>query len=102
MSNSFVSVPRVESGAPNKNTIEWEIPVEVSVVLMRVEHIGYTVLLKIKVPKKHWWDRSWKTFSEVDNDPAKAIINALDILEKHGYTIDHNTVQFGEKIGTFF
>ena len=71
-------------------------------VLMRVEHIGYTVLLKIKVPKKHWWDRSWKTFSEVDNDPAKAIINALGILEKHGYTIDHNTVQFGEKIGTFF
>ena len=27
----LISIPRVESRAPNKNTIEWEIPEKVSV-----------------------------------------------------------------------
>jgi len=66
---------------------------------MLIDKVGYLVITKVKLRKLHWWNRSWKTFTSKSHDPAEALINALDTLEKHGFYIDHNTVQFGEKIG---
>lgn len=99
MNENLTPIPRIESRAPNKNTIEWEIPKKVLVGFMLVGGVGYFVFIKIKVLKKYWWNRSWKTFTSKSHGPAEAIMNALDILEKYGYYIDANTVQFGEKIG---
>lgn len=96
---NLISIPRVESRAPNKNTIEWEIPDRVSVGLMLVEKIGYTVLVKVKVEKKHWWNSSYKTFTTSSLNPAEAIMKMSDFLEQYGYYIDHNTVRLGEIIG---
>jgi hypothetical protein len=96
----LISIPRVQSSAPNKNTIEWEIAGKVSVGFMMVDRLlKYFVFVKIKVEKKYWWNRSWKTYTAKSHDPAEALTNAADILEKHGFYIDHNTIQFGEKIG---
>jgi hypothetical protein len=95
----LISIPRVQSRAPNKNTIEWKIPGKVSVGFMLVDRAGYFVFMKIRVEKKHWWNRSWKTCTAKSHDPAEAVINALDILETHGFYIDRDTIQFGEKIG---
>jgi len=94
-----IPIPRVESRAPNKNTIEWEIPSKVKVVFMLTEKIGYTIIANVKVEKKHWWNRSFKTFTVSSANPAEAIMKGLDFVEKYGYHIDHNTIQFGEKIG---
>jgi hypothetical protein len=59
--NDNLLIPRIESRAPNKNTIEWEIPNKVSVGFMAVSGLGFFVSIKIKFDKKHWWNRSWKT-----------------------------------------
>lgn len=96
---NLISIPRVESRAPNKNTIEWKILDRVSVCLMLVEKIGYTVLVKVKVEKKHWWNSSYKTFTTSSLNPVEAVMKMSDFLEKHGYYIDSNTVEFGEIIG---
>ncbi len=96
---NLISIPRVQSRAPNKNTIEWEIPGKVSVGFMLVDRLRYFVFMKIRVEKKHWWNRSWKSCTAKSHDPAEALINALDILEQHGFFIDYNTIQFGEKNG---
>lgn len=98
--NNLISIPRVKSRAPNKNTIEWEIPDKVSVCLMLVEKIGYTVLVKVKVEKKHWWNSSHKKFTTSSPNPIEVTMKMSDFLEQYGYYIDHNTVEFGEKIGT--
>ncbi len=99
MNETLIPIPRIESRAPNKNTIEWEIPGKVLVGFMLVGGAGYFVFVKIKVEKKYWWNRSWKSFTSKSHNPAEAIINALGILEKYGYYIDENTIQFGEKVG---
>jgi len=93
------TIPRVESKAPQKNTIEWEIPNEVLASLMLVSGVGYTFLIKVKNNKKYWWESTWKNFSKIAPDPTSALFPGLDFLEKFGYSIDHNSVQFGEKIG---
>jgi hypothetical protein len=93
------TIPRVQSSAPNKNTIEWEIPGKVKVGFMLVDRAGYFVFTKIRVEKRHWWNRSWKTYTAKSHDPIEAVMNALDILETHGFYIDQNTIQFGEAIG---
>jgi hypothetical protein len=98
--NNLISIPRVKSRASNKNTIEWEIPDKVSVCLMLVEKIGYTVLVKVKVEKKHWWNSSYKRFTVSSLNPIEATIKMSNFLEQYGYYIDHNTVEFGEKIGS--
>ena len=99
MGKNLISIPRVQSSAPNKNTIDWEIPGKVKVGFMLVDRAGYFVFMKIRVEKKHWWNRSWKTYTAKSHDPSKAMIEALDILEANGYHIDQNTIQFGERIG---
>ena len=95
----LISIPRVESRAPNKNTIEWEIPEKVSLCLMLVERIGYTFLAKVNVKKKHWWNSSHNTFTTSSINPMEAVMKVSDFLEQHGYYIDSNTVEFGEIIG---
>lgn len=99
MANQSIPVPRVESRTPQKNTIEWEIPGKVLVTFMLIERLGYTVIVKVRVEKKHWWNRPWENFMTHAQDPTSAISKGLEFLEKHGYTIDHNSVQFGERIG---
>lgn len=99
MANQPIPVPRVESRAPQKNTIEWEIPGKVLVTFMLIDKLGYTVIVKVRVEKKHWWSRPWKNFMAHAQNPASAISKGLVFLEEYGYTIDHDTVQFGEKIG---
>ena len=99
MANQLIPVPRVESRAPQKNTIEWEIPGKVLVTFMLIERLGYTVIAKVRVEKKHWWSRPWKNFVAHATDSATAILKGTDFLEKYGYTIDHNSIQVGEKIG---
>jgi hypothetical protein len=93
------TIPRVESKAPQKNTIEWEIPNEVLASFLLVSGAGYMFVIKVKSNKKHWWESSWKHFSKTAPDPTSAFMLGLDFLEKFGYCIDHNSVQFGEKIG---
>lgn len=99
MKENLIPIPRIESRAPNKNTIEWEIPEKVSVGFMVIDKVGYFVFVKVKIKKHHWWNRSWKTFTIKSHNPADAIINALDALEKYGFYIDANSIQYGERVG---
>jgi hypothetical protein len=99
MSEDIIPIPRVESRAPNKNTIEWEIPDKVSVCFMLVERAGYTFVAKVKVKKKYWWSFSHKTFVVCNSNPMEVIIKGLEFLEQYGYYIDDNTIEFGETIG---
>ena len=99
MTENLIPIPRIESRAPNKNTIEWEIPGKVSVGLMSIDKVDYVVIAKVKIKKQHWWNRSWKTFTTKSHNPAEAIINALDALEKYGFYIDANSIQYGERVG---
>ncbi len=98
MSN-LTSISRIPSMAPNKNTIEWEIPGKVSVGLMLVERIGYTFIANVKVDKKHWWSHSHKTFVASGWDIMELVQKISDFLEQYGYYIDANTIEFGEVIG---
>lgn len=100
MNKQLTKVPRVESQAPNKNTIEWEIPDKVLVSYMLVGQTGYTFIIKVKQQKKHFWNKLWKTFTVIDADPGVAIMKGVEKLEKYGYTIDSDTIQFGEKVGS--
>ena len=99
MSENLTPIPRVESRVPNKNTIEWEIPDRALATLMLISSVGYMFLAKVKQEKKHWWNKSWKSFSARAADPATAVLTGLNFLEKYGYTIDHKSIEFGEKIG---
>lgn len=93
------TIPRVESRAPQKNTIEWEIPNEAFASLLVVGGVGYMFVIKVKSDKKHWWQGAWKNFSKIAPDPASALSPGLDFLEKFGYYIDHVSIRLGEKIG---
>jgi len=97
--NNLIPIPRVESRAPHKNTIEWEIPRKVMVSLMLVEKIGYTFIAKVKVKKKHWWNSSYKIFTISNPDIMEVITIGLDFLKRYGYYIDHKTIKFGEVVG---
>lgn len=96
---NLISVPRVESRAPNKNTIEWEIPGKVTVGLMLIERVGYTFLAKVNVKKQHWWSSSRKTFTASNPNVMEVIMKGQEFLEQHGYHIDHNTIKLGETVG---
>lgn len=101
MSKELISIHRVESRAPQKNTIEWEIPNEALISLMLVEKIGYLFLAKIKIPKKHWWSRSHETKTFSGQDIMILTSELSDFLEKYGYYIDGNSIQLGERVGDF-
>jgi len=96
---NLIPIPRVESRAHHKNTIEWEIPGKVSVGIMLISGVGYTFIAKVAIKKKHWWNKSTKTFVVSDLNPATAIIKGVNFLEPYGYYIDPDTIEIGEKIG---
>ena len=96
MNKNLISIPRIESRTPQKNTIEWKIPQQVSVALTLLDKFGYTLMAKVKVEKKHWWNRPWKTFTTHAPTQAAAITKGLEYLESYGYTIDHSTAQLEE------
>ena len=98
MSN-LTSIPRVPSGASNKNTIEWEIQNKVSVGLMLVQRIGYTFIVKIKKDKKHWWSSAYKTLVVSGQNVMELIQKISDFLEQYGYYIDADTIELGEVVG---
>ena len=94
MNKNLISIPQIVSHTPQKDTIEWEIPQQVSVAFTLIDKFGYTVMAKVKVEKKHWWNRSWKTFTAHADNSATAITKGREFLESYGYTIDTNTIQF--------
>ncbi len=94
MNKNLISIPRIESRTPQKDTIEWVIPQQVSVALTLIDKFGYTVMVKVKVEKKHWWNRSWKIFTAHDTTPDTAITKGREFLESYGYAIDPITIQF--------
>ena len=96
MHKKLISIPRIRSSASQKNTIEWKIPQQVSVAFTLIDKFGYTVMVKVKVEKKHWWNRSWKTFAAHATTPDAAIKKGREFLESYGYTIDTNTIKFEE------
>ena len=94
MYKNLISIPRIVSRTPQKDTIEWEIPQQVSVAFTLLDKVGYTVMVKVKVEKKHWWNRSWKIFTAHADNPDTAIMKGREFLESYGYTIDTDTIQF--------
>ncbi|MCK5116582.1 MAG: hypothetical protein KAR44_08265 [Candidatus Aegiribacteria sp.] len=95
----LTSIPQIRNQTSKNDAIEWEIPQQVSVALAFIDKCGYTVIAKVRIDKKHWWNRPWKTFITHAPSPAEAIKNGLEFLESYGYTIDYNTDQFEEMIG---
>jgi len=91
-------IPQSVSRTHKKDAIEWEIPEQVSVAFMFVENLGYTLASKVKVDKKHWWNRSWKAFMTHAPTPAEAIAKGMEFLESYGYTIDYDEGQFEDMI----
>jgi len=96
---NLITIPRCDRHTPQKDAIEWEIPEQVSVAFMFVDKFGYTLASKVKVDKKHWWNRSWKTFMTHAPTPAEAIAKGLEFLESYGYTIEYDIDQFEDRIG---
>lgn len=99
MPQNLTPIQRVESKAPLKNTIEWEIPNSVLASLMTIGGVGYMFIAKVKTEKKHWWNKKWKTYTKRAANPVTAVFSRLEFLQKFGYTIDHNSIGFGERIG---
>lgn len=99
LNSKLIPIPRIQSGAPSKNTIEWEVPNKISVVLMLINKIGYTFIAKVHVEKKHWYSSSHKTYTISSANPFEAVDKIGSFLREHGYYIDPDTIEFGEKIG---
>ncbi len=96
---NLVSVPRIGSQTPQTGAIEWEIPGQVSVAFMLVDEFGYSLIAKVRIDKKHWWNRPWKTFIAHASTPDEAVRKGLEFLESYGYTIEYDIDNFEEVIG---
>ena len=94
----LTSIPQIRNQTSNNDAIEWEIPQQVSVAFMLIDKFGYTFSAKIRVEKKHWWSRSWKTFITHASAPTEAIRKGIEFLENYGYTIEYDTAQLEEKL----
>ncbi len=94
----LTSIPQIRNQSSKNDAIEWNIPQQVSVAFMFIEKFGYTVSTKVRVEKKHWWSRSWKTFITHAPTEAEAIRKGLEFLESYGYTIEFDTDQFEERV----
>ncbi|MEN8223111.1 MAG: hypothetical protein ABFR36_07605 [Acidobacteriota bacterium] len=97
MYNKLTSIPRIESTTGEKDSIEWQIPQQVSVAFMFTKETGYSFIAKVKVEKKHWWNRPWETFITHATDQSEAIGKGQEFLEIHGYKIDPDTARFEDK-----
>jgi hypothetical protein len=96
---NLISVPRIGSRTARQDAIEWTIPSQVSVAFMSVDRFGYSLIAKVKVKKKHWWNRSWKNFVTHAPTPEEAVRKGLEFLESYGYTIEYDIDHFEEVIG---
>jgi hypothetical protein len=96
---NLVSVPRIGSQTPQTGAIEWEIPGQVSVAFMLVDEFGYSLMAKVRIDKKHWWNRPWKTFIAHAPTPDEAARKGLEFLESFGYRIDFDARQLEEMTG---
>lgn len=94
MYKKLTTVPRIVNDKNQKDTLEWQIPQQISVVFTFLDNFGFTFMAKVRVEKKHWWNRSWQTFTAHDTDAASAIAKGNALLERYGYTIDQNSVKF--------
>ncbi|WP_271766692.1 hypothetical protein [Aquimarina algiphila] len=91
----MILIPRATSHNTQKSTYEWRIRRRVSVALTYIEAYGYTIMAKVKIKKKYFWNRSWKTFTVYDiSNPEKALKKAIELLEDYGFTIDAKNLSF--------
>ena len=65
---------------------------------MFIDKFGYTLSAKVRVKKKHWWNRSWKTFIAHTPTAAEAISKGMGFLESHGYQIEYDADQLEERV----
>ena len=94
MYNQLTSIPRIKNRSEEKESIEWQIPRQVSAAFMFIKKMGYSFIAKVKVEKKHWWSRSWETFITHAPTQSEALSEGLKFLESHGYSIDPATARF--------
>ena len=94
----LTSIPQIRNQTSKNDAIEWEIPQQVSIAFMLIDKFGYTFSAKIRVEKKHWWSRSWKTFITHASTPAEAIRKGREFLESFGYTIEYDIDQLEERL----
>lgn len=92
----MISVPRVEGTLSRSEAVEWSIPDRVSVALVHLEDYGFTLMAKVRVDKRHFWSRSWKTFADHAPTVEEAMDKGLEFLEPHGYTIEYDTDRLKE------
>lgn len=95
---NLIKLPRVESKAPNNNTIEWELSGQVKFVYMIIHRLGHTTIISVKKEKRHWWNKKWETKMIHEEDAVTAIARGLDFLEKFGYTLDNHDLSPQEKM----
>ncbi|MFZ2189374.1 MAG: hypothetical protein WA057_02370 [Candidatus Magasanikiibacteriota bacterium] len=93
----LISLPRIESKAPGKNSIEWELPDEAKFVYMIIKELGHTTIITIK---KDAGKTNPEFISEMihESDAMTAIAKGVDFLEQYGYTLDNSTLSFAEKM----
>jgi hypothetical protein len=98
-SKNLITVPRIAGSTPGKDVMEWQIPGKVSVALALIGGIGYTMMAKIRVEKKHWWSRAWKTMEIHAPTPSEVMQKGLELLEDYGFSLDHDLEEIEELLG---
>ena len=98
MYNQLTTIPQILNQTVKKDSIEWQIPDRVSAAFMFIEKMGYSFIAKVKVEKKHWWNRSWETFITHAPVQSDALKKGLEFLEGHGYAIDPGTARLDRMI----
>lgn len=88
MIKKMTVIPRINNSSSEEQTIEWQIPGRVSAAFMFTEATGYSFIAKVRVEKKHWWNRSWKTYITHSKNEEDAFRKGLKFLESHDYQID--------------
>ncbi len=101
MYSQLTTIPRIDDRDGKKESIEWQIPHQVSAAFMFIDKFGYSFIAKVKVKKKYWWSRSWKTFVTHDPDSAAAISKGEEFLESYGFRIDPDTARLEEKTSDY-
>ena len=99
MYKKLILIPPATSHKTQKDTFEWRIRGRVSIALTYIDAYGYTVMAKVKIKKKYFWNRSWKTFTVYDiNSPSEALKKGIQVLENYGLTIDIKNLSFEDLI----
>ncbi len=99
-SKNLISVPEVMRSSPGKKAKEWEIQDRISVALTLLDEFGYTLMVKVRVRKKHWWNRPWKNFVAHAPSAAEALEKGQEFLESQGYAIECDPEEAEEVLGT--